>query len=229
MLFHEIHLGRKMCTLAHGWENDTRLSSQCCRGTMTRACPSTWYQCFTRDVINICVQGESKRYEAPLTTAISDHSRSDAPRASCYRFGPSGLSGKSLRLGLSVARERSATHRPCGSRWSPLCAPRSPAEPGPPGRWPPCPCARRGGSRRCKASAWCPAWRSRSSRRSRRCSRWWHSFPPWRWLLRIYGLQREGEVEGWGGRKKKCESTVPWSCSTAIKVILSPSDKKKKF
>ena len=89
---------------------------------------------------------------------------------------------------------RTPTHHPSGSRWSPPCAPPTQAPPGTPGWWPPCRWGHRGGSRRCTASAWCPVWRSQSSRRSRRCSRWWHSSPPWHWLSQISGLCEKRKV-----------------------------------
>lgn len=86
---------------------------------------------------------------------------------------------------------RGLTYHPYGSRWSPPCAPPTQAQPGPPGRWPPCRSGHRGGSHRCTASAWCPILRSPSSRRSHRCSIWLHSSPPWHWLSQISGLHEK--------------------------------------
>lgn len=89
-----------------------------------------------------------------------------------------------------------STHHPCGGRWSPPCAPRSPAAPVPPGQpsggwW-----TGRAGSRTCTASAWRPAWRSPSSRRSRRCSRWSRSSAHGHWLWWTSYLEHNGGREG---------------------------------
>lgn len=84
---------------------------------------------------------------------------------------------------------RSPTYHPYGSRWSPPCAPRTRAQPATPGWWRLCQSGHHGESHRCTASAWCLVARSLSFHRSRRCSIWSHSSPPWRWLWRISGLQ----------------------------------------
>lgn len=92
--------------------------------------------------------------------------------------------------------ERATTHHPSCSRWSPPCAPRTRARRGRPGWWPLCWSARRGGSRRCRASAWCQVWRTPSSRRSHRYSRWLHSSPLWHWLWQISGLHEDKYFPG---------------------------------
>lgn len=85
----------------------------------------------------------------------------------------------------------SHTHRPCGNTWSPLCVPPSPAEPALPARWRAVWSAVRARSRRCTASAWCPAGKSPSFHRRRRCSRWWHSSGHVHWLWQISCLWKQ--------------------------------------
>lgn len=97
-------------------------------------------------------------------------------------------------------RAKSVTYHPCGSRLYPPCAPLSQTQPGPPGWWPLSLSGCHAWSRRCMVSAWCPVERSLSSHRSRRCSIWLHSFPPWRWLWQISGLH---------GKRKSMHCVLP--------------------